>query len=710
MKRLYVYIIICFVFSLIIPGQEINGITSAVMDEFARAKAVHFSVSQQECIPMFNKIIEDVNQIYEQIPDDEITALDAVIHDSHMYIGITHYNAGQIEDASREFRKIVLLNPDYMPDSSIISSTIINTFDKIRRESTASVNISTVPENAQVFIGSKAAGNTPVKDKRLIYGQYQLKIYKPNYAEIIRDIEVNKDISIKENLERISASLEVRTCPPDVEIYVEERPAGTTSSPGYIPANPYIYTETGTFSDPFIINEIPMGSVRITFSRMCYKTETREVYIESAEDYRIDDVVMQSSTGSIELVGDIAGARVYINDQPYSMQRNIIDNICLGEHIIKVVNDSGGVWTKKVRIDSNRRKFEEIIFKPTILWLGLYDRSGEKFISSNIEEFDRLLERMRNYNIFSDTLSNDPMYRSLFQSALAGDYGADTGDFLSMLHGKYNFDIIALGILDPLSIDREFDVYFYHFSHSRPSVIRLATKESAFMYNFIINMDKDISFTENWLGMDLISNPAGEQGLIVVRVYPGSPAESLGMENYDHILSVNGSAINQVQDFREFLAGMGIDEKVSLKISRHSKTMDAEIPVSLIPREYGYNRDMNYNLILANIYFNLRNEKRPFFKDIYYLNTGLCYMHFGLYEKALKEGFSMISSYSNLGIMHGSPELYSGICSYNIGSVDRARALFSGAVLKEESIFGDFPYYSVRNISNFYLFLIGAIQ
>ncbi len=710
MRKIALFLFFNLLILNLLFSQEHSEFMKDLQDEFVRAKAIHFSVSQQECIPLFNKIIEDAGLIFDKASEEDLQVLEAMVLDSHMFIGITYYNTGQLDSANAEFKMIVVKNPDYNPDASIISSTIINAFEKIRKENTAAVNITTNPEGAKIFIDTRLIGESPLKNKRINYGNYELRINKPNYGEIVRNIDVNKDVNIKEDLERTAASLEVRTCPPDVDVYLNDKFVGSTDSESYKPGNRSIYSGTDIISDPLIINEIPIGQVTVTFSSACYRTETREVYIESIDDYKIDEIFMLSQTGSIELIGDLSGARVYIDDQPYNMQMNLIENICYGDHIIRVVDIKGGIWTKKVKIDSSRRKFEEVVFKPTILWLGLYDRNGQSFESPNIEEFNKLLDRMQSYNIFFDDLRNDVRYAELYSLVMNGGSSEELREVLQSLHSKYNFDVIAFGILDPLSIDREFDVHFYHFSHHKPSVMRLATKETAFLYNFIINMDKDIVFTENWVGMELISNPSENNGLIVVKVYPGSPANSIGIENYDLIMSVDGNEINSAEEFREYLSTISIDDKIVLQISRLKGTVDMEIPVSVIPREYGYSRDLNYNLILAKIFFSLNKEKRPFFRDVYYLNMGLCYMHFGLYEKALKEGFSMISNYSNLGIMYGSPELYSGICSYNLGSIDRARALLSSAVLKEDSIFGDFPYYSVKNISNFYLFLIGAIQ
>lgn len=708
MKSFLIYIFLVIFVSQFIYSSNISDIISDLKDNYESARAIHFSVSQSECIPLFNDIIDKIESIIDDLEDDGIiNDLEKMLLDSHMFIGITYFNAGEEEEAISEFKKIISIDTNYSPDRSLISNTIINAFDNVRKENTALLAINTKPEGATVWLNDEIIGRTPLKDKRFSYGRYDLKIKKPNYEEIVMDLDLNRDIQLNEELNRIYSSIVLTTSPPGIDVYLNDSFIGTTESELFRVDHKYIYQETDIISETFSINEVPEGRVTVTLSGPCYKTVTRNYLIEYIDDFEVETIYMEKNIGSIEFIGDIHGARVYINNELYNIQRNIIENICYGEHLIKIVNPDAGVWTQNIKIDSERRIFAQIEYKPTILWLGLYDRSYNLLRDSSVQEFNSLLERLDNYNILFEDISAHEHFGNIIRGSADDQVKIED---LQALHKDYNYDIIAFGIMDPLSIDREFDIYFYHYSHAKPFIDRLSIKESTYLYNFIINLDKNIIFAENWIGFDLISNSSPEGGLIVINVHSNSPAMGAGIEKYDLIMSVDDNRIETIEDFREYIADLSIDDKILLNIKRTERLMDIEVAVSMIPRDYGYQRNYNYNLILADLIFRLPNEKMEFFKDIYYLNIGLCYMHFGLYQRALNDGFGRINNFSNLGIMYGSPELYSGICSYNLGAVDRARSLFSSAALRSDSVFGDQPYYSVTNIANFYLFLLGIIQ
>jgi S1-C subfamily serine protease len=87
-----------------------------------------------------------------------------------------------------------------------------------------------------------------------------------------------------------------------------------------------------------------------------------------------------------------------------------------------------------------------------------------------------------------------------------------------------------------------------------------------------------------WLGIDVASSPQG--GVMVVDVFPGSPAEAAGMEPGDTITQVNGHQILTPRDVRAAIAGMHPGDEVQLQFQGSGTSYTAKVPLASPPAGY----------------------------------------------------------------------------------------------------------------------------
>ncbi len=69
------------------------------------------------------------------------------------------------------------------------------------------------------------------------------------------------------------------------------------------------------------------------------------------------------------------------------------------------------------------------------------------------------------------------------------------------------------------------------------------------------------------------------EGLIVVRVVLGTPAEAAGVRQGDIIVSVNGSRVTRPAELRGVMEGSIEKGSVTLEIVRGTATLTVEVPV-----------------------------------------------------------------------------------------------------------------------------------
>ena len=87
-----------------------------------------------------------------------------------------------------------------------------------------------------------------------------------------------------------------------------------------------------------------------------------------------------------------------------------------------------------------------------------------------------------------------------------------------------------------------------------------------------------------WLGIDVASTPQG--GVMVVDVFPGSPAQAAGMEPGDVITQINGHQILTARDVRTAIAGLHPGDQVQLQFQGSGTSYTAKVPLASPPAGY----------------------------------------------------------------------------------------------------------------------------
>jgi S1-C subfamily serine protease len=87
-----------------------------------------------------------------------------------------------------------------------------------------------------------------------------------------------------------------------------------------------------------------------------------------------------------------------------------------------------------------------------------------------------------------------------------------------------------------------------------------------------------------WLGIDVASSSLG--GVMVVDVFPGSPAQNAGMEPGDVITQINGHPIFSPSDVTSAIANMRPGDHVQLQFEGSGTTYSASVPLASRPAGY----------------------------------------------------------------------------------------------------------------------------
>jgi len=81
-------------------------------------------------------------------------------------------------------------------------------------------------------------------------------------------------------------------------------------------------------------------------------------------------------------------------------------------------------------------------------------------------------------------------------------------------------------------------------------------------------------------------NLKNSQGVIVSSVEPGSPADKAGLKSYDVLLEISGRKIETYDSFRNDVAMLAPDSRVTLKVLRDGHTQDITVILGERPTEF----------------------------------------------------------------------------------------------------------------------------
>lgn len=207
------------------------------------------------------------------------------------------------------------------------------TIDKVLRPAFGFVNITTKPENgAEIFIDNEYAGKSPCTVKRTS-GDYTIKAVKQSFKSVEKLVTVNDNDTTYAELD-ISGGLVsvVITTDPQSGIYIDNALKGTGEWKGYLYEGTHI----------------------IEARKDHHKTTFKKVEINQNGDYNIDIDAPTPICGTIDINSNPMDAEIYIDGQHYGLTPNIITDIIIGEHTIKLVKSGYNTLEKKIEVNENR--------------------------------------------------------------------------------------------------------------------------------------------------------------------------------------------------------------------------------------------------------------------------------------------------------------------------------------------------------------------
>ncbi|NIO02250.1 MAG: PEGA domain-containing protein [Candidatus Latescibacteria bacterium] len=182
-----------------------------------------------------------------------------------------------------------------------------------------SLTLNTEPSEANVFLGGKWIGKSPLQGAAVPLGQLVLRVEHTGYIDYMDTLEFEKDVPVNRtiSLEEQTGSVSVTSSPPGARIFVDEEDTGLA---------------TPAAVDSLSVNEPHQIVVRLSeYSDGVYQSV--EVYEDSAVVVHHD---FSKATSPLTIVTDPAAARVYLDGAYLGETPKSLPSVTQGEHRLEL--------------------------------------------------------------------------------------------------------------------------------------------------------------------------------------------------------------------------------------------------------------------------------------------------------------------------------------------------------------------------------------
>lgn len=109
----------------------------------------------------------------------------ADLEEAHLQLGMTYQALGKDRRAAREYRMVLLLNPERKLDDTLINPVVVESFNQARERlltsMTGSISLLSKPPGARVFMNGRSVGYTPITIPGVYPGEHYFTMNPDGY-------------------------------------------------------------------------------------------------------------------------------------------------------------------------------------------------------------------------------------------------------------------------------------------------------------------------------------------------------------------------------------------------------------------------------------------------------------------------------------------------------------------------------------------------
>jgi tetratricopeptide (TPR) repeat protein len=614
--------------------------------------------------------------------------------------GRAYYNIGLQEKAAESFRALIQVRPQHQLSKERISPKVVEYFNSVKKAMVGYLAVTSKPAGAKVSLNGEYLGLTDFFPLEVLAGEYTVEIAREGYATETRSLGIapRKTETLEVELTRNLASAFFVTEPAGVEIWVDGQLRATTAGtlePEAVASAESRGVNPARASARIELAGLSLGAHLVELRKRCYETVRRTIETPEARDYFIDAVRLEDSVGSLRLTSDPPGARIFLDGEAMGQTPKELEGVCSGKHRLEVKHASGK-FVQDLVLARNEGLSLDCPIRPSLAFLGVVAESpaGERVVADAEEKIVQNLSRIKSLNFFAaprETVDRTLEADKLTRRGLIPGPGADA-DVVRKVTEKLAATLEVQGFLVALLPDEKLQrtavLHLLAAGNTVSDRWSVAFAEAASYLRFLSVVDQKATVYRPWTGVITVDTLLHD-GIPVLRVVPGSPAERAGIKPGELVQGADGKPVKQTAELLSAVEPKKPKDKLALKVGGAAGSRAVELALAETPQEIPLNDPaLLYNKVMMDLRQVVDGYPGTEAAAFARLNLALCAMHFGDFAAAHEH---LVKARAELpqrpGISQGTALYYLGLTLEKLGykkeagEAYRAAAGMSGATL-----------------------------
>lgn len=622
--------------------------------------------------------------------------------------GRARFGLGDTAGAETDFRALLALDPAFAFTGQV-SPRVVALLDGVRQGVVGSLVVSVEPPDAAVTLNGEpvAALETPLL---LGAAEYTLAANRLGFRAVEGRVVVEpgetRHVSLL--LERLAATLEVVTSPPETEVVIDGISRGRTSAWPLPPRAAAMPGELGVapeeVSQPMLLGDIGPGAHVVQFRRDCHVTEERRLVIEDLADYEIEPIRLRPAVASLEIESLPAGAAVFIDGEPRGTAPVTLDDVCEGSRLVELRGAEGRA-AQRLDVRTGEPQRVSGALKPAFAVLPAGSGVSTSGVTDVRTTVERVLAQSQQITMFV------PAERQLVEAFggqpppeqwLAFDAGRRPIGAAGAINATARRDLSAklgreLGVQgvaavsQPSPTSHELVVALLAAGAGEPDVVALDPERPESVTGAVARFDYLPAMTQPSIGA-LVVDVLDARGPVVVLVEPGGAAAGAGVLTGETITGADGRPVTASGDLGAVLgAAMGTGAPVTLLVvGRDGLERNVQVPVAALPRLISAaDQTLLFNPLAVALRARLAAAP-PAEAPAVRLNLAVALLRLGDYAGA-REHLDAVEVPETGAISSGTQQYLLGLALDGLGDAAGAQRAFQTAAASDASLTEDGP-------------------
>ena len=586
-----------------------------------------------------------------------------------------------------DFKAVLAIDPAFTLGEGV-SPRIVALLDEVKTTTLGAVELTLEPPGADLVVDGV---RRKLQGTRLALtgGSHAISVIRAGYKPVEQSVLVNvgETVPLTITLERVSSVVSIITSPPGTEVVINATPRGKTLSgplpPGLEELPQRLGVPASQISQPLLLSDLTTGTFDVEFRRECYVSQHRTLKIDALRDIAVEPVKLEPAIGTLVAASDPPGVTVSVDSEARGTSPLTLDGICAGPHVVEF-KGPGGRAVQRVTVATGQRVEAHGRVRPAFAIIAAPAACGAAAdprlaVERALADADQLLLYAPPADVVEEVLTREPVSDEWFGVAEVQTPHPPVNRRERLVRLADAFDAQGVAWIHPARPGAsEVQIALAAPGGAEPDVLTVVLDQPESVKQALDRLNAPLVLFRGSLGMVPL-DVLDVKGVVVADVDADGPAAGAGIKPGDIVDSIDGQAIESVQDLEARLASqtaarVNLSVKTGTTAARPVAVTIRRVPVL----QTGSDRFLPANGVVAVLRSRLSAATDPAEQAVLRLNLAAALLQAGAPADA-RTLLEQVSLPAGSGVSKGTVQYLTGEAALALGDKAGAAQAFESA-------------------------------